>query len=388
MSQVLTNDQELQEDLLRILDHPQAVWSPGDFLLPERAASPDDTKETLPDFLQPQHQAQLPIPSAPSDWIPAPQTPPSYAQPFLPMPPTGTRGAFSTTPVEHNFEQGGYGQYGNATQPQRGYMQSDNIWNSFPPSGYSSSVPSMPNELPSEQYNTQFVKESSQGQPNSKSSTEYNLNDFGQEMADFLLEGGWQDDNVGTISPHFYETVPPRAPYSKPDIGTSLASVEQPVFSTAGPADPHGGDPQASTESQLNPNNEYQSPVALSYDHNHGQNANLQGLPPGSSPAPSPFAPPTPPVPQQSTAVEPRGNADEYRFIHGLCGAAFKSRYAVKKHHWGLYVDDVNTTTGCWNKCGKPNRPWYVLPPSPLPKFAVAKGIGLLALFHNSTKIC
>jgi hypothetical protein len=45
-------------------------------------------------------------------------------------------------------------------------------------------------------------------------------------------------------------------------------------------------------------------------------------------------------------------------FVHSICGTAFTSRYAVKKHHWGNKCDDLETTTGCWAKNKKPNVQW------------------------------
>lgn len=45
-------------------------------------------------------------------------------------------------------------------------------------------------------------------------------------------------------------------------------------------------------------------------------------------------------------------------YIHGLCGKAFRSRYKVRKHHWGNDVDNMNTTTGCWYKHKRPDCSW------------------------------
>jgi hypothetical protein len=45
-------------------------------------------------------------------------------------------------------------------------------------------------------------------------------------------------------------------------------------------------------------------------------------------------------------------------YIHSLCGSGFSTRSKVKKHHWGYVLDDINTTTGCWAKYGKPNVSW------------------------------
>ncbi|EUC45062.1 hypothetical protein COCMIDRAFT_96612 [Bipolaris oryzae ATCC 44560] len=45
-------------------------------------------------------------------------------------------------------------------------------------------------------------------------------------------------------------------------------------------------------------------------------------------------------------------------FIHGLCGRGFGTRSKVKKHHWGNVLNDLETTTGCWAKHGKPNVSW------------------------------
>jgi hypothetical protein len=46
------------------------------------------------------------------------------------------------------------------------------------------------------------------------------------------------------------------------------------------------------------------------------------------------------------------------RYVHGLCGKSFANRHKVKKHHWGNKIGDMNTTTGCWHKKGRPNDNW------------------------------
>ena len=45
-------------------------------------------------------------------------------------------------------------------------------------------------------------------------------------------------------------------------------------------------------------------------------------------------------------------------YIHSLCGKSFSTRSRVKKHHWGIKMDDLETTTGCWAKNKKPNVSW------------------------------
>jgi hypothetical protein len=63
---------------------------------------------------------------------------------------------------------------------------------------------------------------------------------------------------------------------------------------------------------------------------------------------------------QQSSALRPSTRVPRAKghFVHSICGTAFTSRYAVKKHHWGNKCDDLETTTGCWARNKKPNVKW------------------------------
>ncbi|XP_014557661.1 hypothetical protein COCVIDRAFT_96729 [Bipolaris victoriae FI3] len=62
----------------------------------------------------------------------------------------------------------------------------------------------------------------------------------------------------------------------------------------------------------------------------------------------------------ESTSKAKRAQAESGSkpFIHGLCGRGFGTRSKVKKHHWGNVLNDLETTTGCWAKHGKPNVSW------------------------------
>lgn len=72
------------------------------------------------------------------------------------------------------------------------------------------------------------------------------------------------------------------------------------------------------------------------------------------------MAPPTVPLQPKSKAQAKQSQPDSASgpYIHGLCGKGFSSRSRVKKHHWGYRLDDLDTTTGCWAKYGKPNVNW------------------------------
>ena len=62
---------------------------------------------------------------------------------------------------------------------------------------------------------------------------------------------------------------------------------------------------------------------------------------------------------QSQTKGQRSQNEDRPKqFIHGLCGKGFVARCKVKKHHWGNVLNDLETTTGCWAKHGKPNISW------------------------------
>lgn len=78
-----------------------------------------------------------------------------------------------------------------------------------------------------------------------------------------------------------------------------------------------------------------------------------------------PLAPATVPIlPNQSTQQSSvrrssvRAPRLQGQYIHSICGRTFASRYAVKKHHWGTKTDDLETSTGCWFKNGRPNVQW------------------------------
>ncbi|KAF2651022.1 hypothetical protein K491DRAFT_682513 [Lophiostoma macrostomum CBS 122681] len=45
-------------------------------------------------------------------------------------------------------------------------------------------------------------------------------------------------------------------------------------------------------------------------------------------------------------------------YVHSLCGKTFATRHAVKKHHWGNRLYDHETVTGCWAKHNKPPVEW------------------------------
>jgi hypothetical protein len=66
-------------------------------------------------------------------------------------------------------------------------------------------------------------------------------------------------------------------------------------------------------------------------------------------------SPPPTKVSRGSTLVARKGSG---QFVHSICGRGFTRRQAVKKHHWGDKLDDLETTTGCWAKHRKPNVNW------------------------------
>jgi len=66
----------------------------------------------------------------------------------------------------------------------------------------------------------------------------------------------------------------------------------------------------------------------------------------------------SPPSTKASRRSAPTARKGSGQFIHSICGVGFSRRQAVKKHHWGDKLDDLDTTTGCWAKNGKPNVNW------------------------------
>ncbi|EMD93481.1 hypothetical protein COCC4DRAFT_132718 [Bipolaris maydis ATCC 48331] len=61
---------------------------------------------------------------------------------------------------------------------------------------------------------------------------------------------------------------------------------------------------------------------------------------------------------KNSKAKHPQAESGSKSYIHSLCGRGFSTRSKVKKHHWGNVLNDLETTTGCWAKHGKPNVSW------------------------------
>lgn len=59
-----------------------------------------------------------------------------------------------------------------------------------------------------------------------------------------------------------------------------------------------------------------------------------------------------------SKAKQAQAESGTKPYIHSLCGRGFSTRSKVKKHHWGNVLNDLETTTGCWAKHGKPNVSW------------------------------
>jgi hypothetical protein len=61
---------------------------------------------------------------------------------------------------------------------------------------------------------------------------------------------------------------------------------------------------------------------------------------------------------QAPSAVKQKKSEYGGWYVHGMCGKSFANRNKVKKHHWGNKIGDLNTTTGCWYKKGRPNANW------------------------------
>jgi hypothetical protein len=67
ISQILHGHDELIMDFIGVLNHPEAKWGVGDFLMPSSWNAPTHYRNSS-EYLEPQQEQQVQPPSMPSDW--------------------------------------------------------------------------------------------------------------------------------------------------------------------------------------------------------------------------------------------------------------------------------------------------------------------------------
>ncbi|PVH98857.1 hypothetical protein DM02DRAFT_26320 [Periconia macrospinosa] len=352
MSQVLNTHPDLQNHLLEILDHPDARWGPGDFVFPQTLETPPTggTTQTLPEYMEPQHRPQFPLPYTSPEWIATPQSglpqPTSPLGnpsdlPYIPMPQLNTCDALQVPRHEQNNGYDAYNRYENSPHPQTAYIPNENThWDSFTSSGLSFPLPSMSNV---------FNQPTEFSSPNCDDAGRFSNNTWPANGVETLPADAYHRQSEPFSTPmqsrvelnttsHVHEVPESFSTYHRADNTTALAPINQSADNGQ-----NNGDLGVSVDNGLNQIRQCTDWTAINHSVDPQEESAVQRCSPKSSSVPSPC------LPQQDKVN---------RFIHGICGQAFRTRFGVKKHHWGTNVDDVNTTSGCWNKHGKPDRAW------------------------------
>lgn len=400
---ILGDGNDLWNAFADVFNHKDAHWSPGDFQLPEDdhptppAAS---AVHTSPEFLQPQHQPQVRMPSISAPWQPGqyiPRMPTTQAS----INPVLLRTPLAHTVTDRNIPAAlhqdiqeaashGYGQYGSyggydgyesygayrPTYTPNGYS----IWNQFAQSVPSSPVAQPPSNRPIlRQYESPSLGRAPNFSP-------YTAHSYGMEFSSperAVVEqtqrslphsDAWEATEAGFgwagAEPHRQpermhvlvgnqqvqspdvsnkEPTPQLAHLSSPNatpsmLGTPIAiPLGQPSFEMLPPTRRKG---KSSAANNL-------------VDDNHDSHEE-SGLRRDSS-VPSTAQPSFVHRPENqlnTKQAKPRAPRNQGQFIHAICGKGFTTRSAVKKHHWGAKAEDIATTTGCWFKHNKPNTNW------------------------------
>ncbi|KAH7135893.1 hypothetical protein B0J11DRAFT_611750 [Dendryphion nanum] len=351
---------QLQTDLDALLCHKDACYDVRDFL-PEESSytvpSPkDDTNVQPPQavqlpFLEPQHHPQLPVAPQPSLFsddryiqysiplsFPQPtinpdflysryvQDPPSFQQPDLRDFKGHSYEYVQSNLGAQNFEyfhQPAISPHGN---------QSANFHQQFPVydvNGYS---------LPARPYSQPAVESQLHHLPTGEAWDQIH---FEQQEIRGPTEVFQYYDHHTLPSSTNHPSTPPLEAHESSTLGASSSVLHTP--------DPVSFD--QSLAETVSPNK---------YDSNAYTGAQL--LDPGKEPVVHQGSPhlPVTPLPSQedvSNLIRKRPSK-EAKFVHSICGKKFTTRHAVKKHHWGIILNNIHTTTGCWSKNGKPNIDW------------------------------
>lgn len=320
---------DLKQELMDILTHPEASWAPGDFELPtEEQIQP--FLESTPHFLQPTHKPQMRLPSIPSSWFPLPQA--EY---------TASSGVF-----------GGYDSYCNT--------------------GSSPGLPALaPFQLPDSPTHTW---------PNHGGNSAYTHIDdnlpvpppiytaFRNPWEESSYNGTWANDDL-SLPPDNINIDKQYQGFRLSDLPFSSnfqPHVLQPqdVEPTSRPFS-HRQDPRRLLYS---PQNTYYAPPPPTEYHLDRCVSRQQHLVDEYAPPKSvPEALPDLQVEKQAEELQEQTEEDTAinrslslggPYIHSICGKGFSTLSKLKKHHWGKKNGDTATKTGCWAKHKKPRVAW------------------------------
>ncbi|KAE8836647.1 hypothetical protein PTNB73_04604 [Pyrenophora teres f. teres] len=345
----LGSQTDLKQDLMNILFHGDADWGMGDFNF--SCHQPANPPIPSPPFLQPAHQPQMHLPSISPTWF------------------EGSQLYLSNIPAVTNGYIGHFG-YGQSASPAT--LQT-------PPGPFGT-----PNALTSPHLAELLTYTHQRREA-------YEMETSPRGLHFDHMQPGWgqseQRENMSMPfkpTPYYGQTWPPEAFNPVLDRTPSFAShhMDTPAFfhenhphevvspertisATASPsilgvpiAVPVGqllDDPHEPPRKRRRQN----STAA----HLHSRNSTYQENDSSDKkPTPLPAYNTQPTLSAQSTKEHKENQTQEgarsYPYIHGLCGKGFSTRSKVKKHHWGVKMDDLETTTGCWAKHNKPNVTW------------------------------
>ncbi|KAH3918947.1 hypothetical protein HBH56_026790 [Parastagonospora nodorum] len=340
ISEALGNHHDLKRDLQNILDHQDARWGAGDF---------DNLPLALvegqpPQFLQPVHEPQMRHPFLSSPW----DSNNGLLTTFSPM---GLTGLSQYSTFAKSTEQP-------ALMPQNGPDSS------HPPSRAMLSSPFVPDLVGPSRAQPTYpgIDQTSGFLPYPRPKQIFGTNPSQPEQSNIpqespYLEPWWSEDwftqtghqqGRGEImsTQESSEVTSAQKPLTAPPAASFLGSSK--LNWTPMPMDaPDIGMPPPSRKrsralSFLQPKAEGgQASGNTVHDYNVSKSQTA--------------SPPSTKVSRDSTSVAPKGSG---QFIHSVCGRGFTRRQAVKKHHWGDKLDDLDTTTGCWAKHKKPNVNW------------------------------
>lgn len=333
IAETLANHQDLKRDLQHIFDHKDARWGARDFDNLPLAPVEDPT----PKFLQPVHQPQMypPFPSTPWD---------SDSGLLSTFSPRGLNGlsrysTFAQSVVHPKLMS--QNEPGSSNTPDHAMLSSPSIPDPDGPPRAQPTYPGidqasgfLPYPHPKQDFGTNLSQPAQGNMPQESSH----------------LDSWWSEDWFGhhqgrgraMSTQEMNAQSPLTAPPAAPVVGSSgLNRMEMPM-DLLDIGMPPPSMKRSCASSFLQPKAEgAQASGNTVHDYNIRES---QAASPPSSKASRGSAP-----------IARRGNG---QFIHSICGKGFTRRQAVKKHHWGDKLDDLDTTTGCWAKHGKPNVRW------------------------------
>lgn len=373
----LGSDDELKADLQAILEHADARWDPRDFQ--QEHVHPLSVPQVVPQFLQPQHQPQLPMPHVSSFWntnlhtqsilLPQPSINPVLLHNQKTTPHKGGQDTDSFLMQDLNEPPSDpYGYHGLYQPVFPNKPESCEQSHSPASLGSPSSASQITNAYPTfdlEQLPTVQCTQTSA--PSSYTDVNYDLLaspvrglSYPPQRSPSLHED-WnkiqlkdivtvrQPENVcglqTTTLLSNHDTIRPLAFPSQRSLDATLL-VDAPLMNSSGIL---FGIPQFKKA--------IESASFVSTQQSEHQKIKK------NSPSPVQFGSlfAVPSVPSNISRSSGKHQRYKGQFVHAICGKTFTTRHAVKKHHWGQKMNDEETTTGCWFNNGKPNVDWYVL---------------------------